>query len=677
MQVILQWPRSFIVAVKITSLLLFMMVLPATERTTAITHFVVSNTQDPGLGSLRQAIFDANHQSGPKTIIFNIPFSDPGYSSSAGVWTIQPQSALPALVSDIFLDGASQKVFIGGDPNPKGPEIEIDGYNVLSGWAGIEIGGSQNVISHLVINNFNGEQILINGDHNQVIGCYIGTDATGESRRPRSKEGVKLQSGSMNIIGGLKPEERNIISGNNSFGIEILDSRYSQILGNYIGLNAEGTDTLGNSIGIRSLSEQAVIGSQNVISGNGHGVILQSTFADSNKVIGNFIGTDIKGKKSLGNSLYGLSIQGGASNNMIGGPAPEERNIISGNNMGGIVISGIINMSSHDNQIMGNYIGTDVSGTKALPNRHDGIYLNEHAKHNMIGGGNSGEGNLISANYYNGIQIMRMGADSNIVIGNLIGTDVTGIAELGNEMAGIQIRLGAQNNTVGPDNVIAFNHTYGVSISGSSTTGNTVTHNSVHSNGDKGIYVYDGGNNSITAPVFLGSQPITGQTIADGTVEIFSTLDDEGMHYEATVKADASGIFSWEGTPAGPFVTATVTDEAGNTSEFSIGIKPSEVPSSAFCIPPSFVLHQNYPNPFNAETQIHFELPNHCRVRLAVYDLLGHEVAELVNENKLPGINKAAFDAGELPSGIYLYRLMATGKDGISHQLTRKLMMIK
>jgi hypothetical protein len=91
----------------------------------------------------------------------------------------------------------------------------------------------------------------------------------------------------------------------------------------------------------------------------------------------------------------------------------------------------------------------------------------------------------------------------------------------------------------------------------------------------------------------------------------------------------------------------------------------------------TFTRAQNYPNPFNAIARIRYELPYNCRARLAVYNLLGHELEVLVNENQTPGLHEVRLNAGELPSGIHFYRLMVTGKDGESLQLTRKLMLLK
>jgi hypothetical protein len=90
-----------------------------------------------------------------------------------------------------------------------------------------------------------------------------------------------------------------------------------------------------------------------------------------------------------------------------------------------------------------------------------------------------------------------------------------------------------------------------------------------------------------------------------------------------------------------------------------------------------FQLLANYPNPFNSETRISYELPYGCNVRLAVYDMLGHEVKVLVNDAKSPGMYEVNFNAGELPSGVYFYKMTATGVDRRVYQLTKKLMLTK
>jgi len=90
----------------------------------------------------------------------------------------------------------------------------------------------------------------------------------------------------------------------------------------------------------------------------------------------------------------------------------------------------------------------------------------------------------------------------------------------------------------------------------------------------------------------------------------------------------------------------------------------------------SFTLKQNYPNPFNPQTKIGFTVPNITGnlsfVKLAVYDVVGNEVALLVNEEKAPGDHQVTFDASNLPGGVYFYRMETTG-----FAETKKLVLLK
>ncbi|MBU0765383.1 MAG: hypothetical protein KJ607_11175, partial [Bacteroidetes bacterium] len=95
------------------------------------TDYTVTNTNDSGAGSLREAYTSANSAYGPDNIYFNIPMSDQGYNSTSGTWTIQFQTALPYLATGyITVDGTTQAAN-QGNTNPDGPEIVIDGNNAV------------------------------------------------------------------------------------------------------------------------------------------------------------------------------------------------------------------------------------------------------------------------------------------------------------------------------------------------------------------------------------------------------------------------------------------------------------------------------------------------------------------------------------------------------------------
>ena len=93
--------------------------------------------------------------------------------------------------------------------------------------------------------------------------------------------------------------------------------------------------------------------------------------------------------------------------------------------------------------------------------------------------------------------------------------------------------------------------------------------------------------------------------------------------------------------------------------------------------PAEFALDQNYPNPFNPSTKIAFRLAVDSKVSLKVFDILGQEVATLVNANLGVGGHSVDFDASSLNSGVYLYRIEATGIDGTNFVDVKKMILTK
>jgi parallel beta-helix repeat protein len=689
--------------------------------------YVVITTSDTGPGSLRQAIDDANNHAGADTITFNISNTDPGYSSSTGVWTIQPASAFPSLTDDsTYIDGTTQTVN-QGNTNSEGLEIEIDGtnagavngfwignssYNTIRGLTinrfstGINIYGSEAEGTNTIAGNYIGtdptgkidmgnlyngiylgigaqhntiggrtaaDRNVISGnetgiylsnagvDSNLIIGNYIGTDVSGTFVIENGR-GIELSYGpSANIIGGSDPGERNIISGNHESAVYIHNGcRNNVIIGNYIGTNVTGTDTLSNLYGVRLYTSCAcnLIGGTtpsegNVISGNTNiGILLTGSGSDSNCICGNYIGTDATGTVVLPNreGIDLIKVQ----YTIIGGNTPEERNLISGNNEIGINIS-----QSVYNIIIGNYIGTDISGSNKLGNGYYGIQLTGgDTYNNIIGGLNPGEGNFISANG-SGIVIYGSHNDSNVVEGNWIGTDFLGTGDLGNINYGVLISLGAINNRIGPANTIHFNERDGVAVMLEGSTGNTVTQNSITSNDMYGIYNHTGGNMELTPPAITvaTSLSVSGTAPPNSIVEIFSDSTDEGAIYEGTTTADASGNFIWSGSAVGPNVTVTATDGDGNTSQSSSPVIMGVEINPAVSIPKAFTLSQNAPNPFNPSTTIRFSFREPCRVILNIYDLMGRFVSKIINARYQPGEYEVLFNAKGLSSGIYFYRI--------------------
>jgi hypothetical protein len=169
-------------------------------------------------------------------------------------------------------------------------------------------------------------------------------------------------------------------------------------------------------------------------------------------------------------------------------------------------------------------------------------------------------------------------ARNNTITGNLIGTDTSGKKHLGNQFVGIAILGGASYNTIGPDNLIAFNLNGGIYVSGANSLYNSITRNNIYDNDGPGIDLLDGGNMNLLHPYWLEFDPSTGTMSgwADtkGTVEIYSDAVDEGKFYEGQTTTDDKGNFTFNkgSSFAGRLLTATVTDTDGNTSRFSTPI---------------------------------------------------------------------------------------------------------
>ncbi len=271
-------------------------------------------------------------------------------------------------------------------------------------------------------------------------------------------------------------------------GIQILaGSNNNTIAGNYIGrLNGNGLDEgvveRNGGDGIYVLGANNTIGGtvavdRNVIAGNQlQGIRISGAGATGNVVRGNYIGTDSSGATALGNVGDGVSIIDGASGNTIGGASAGARNVISGNIGGGISING-----SSGNSVAGNYIGIDAGGTAALGNSLAGVWLVNASTVNSV------TDNVISANGWEGIWIEGAGTNDNVVRGNYLGTNALGTLALGNVLTGITVGGGASGNTIGGTtiaerNVISGNLDHGILLISVGTAGNTVQGNYIGTN---------------------------------------------------------------------------------------------------------------------------------------------------------------------------------------------------
>jgi hypothetical protein len=94
-------------------------------------------------------------------------------------------------------------------------------------------------------------------------------------------------------------------------------------------------------------------------------------------------------------------------------------------------------------------------------------------------------------------------------------------------------------------------------------------------------------------------------------------------------------------------------------------------------LPVDFVLEQNYPNPFNPRTKIMFSLAADSKVSLTVFDVLGQEVANIISGNLAAGSHELNFNASNINSGVYFYRIDAAGVDGTNFTSVKKMILTK
>jgi len=569
---------------------------------------VVTNSADGGFGSLRAAIYYANDHPGT-TISFNIPATDPGYSN--GVCTISLIGELPPLVSaGTVIDGSTQPGFAGT------PVVAIDGSQVspeAGAVSGLHLYGTNCTIRALAIDNFSAGGIQFfcsDAVSNHVQGCYLGVKSDGITPAPNNYAGIFYQFGPHNnVMGGTNAAQRNVISGNLQYGILINDTNSDNnvIRGNYIGVDASGSLAVSNGfsgVGIWDGPVGTIIGGTNngegnVLSGNHYDGISLSTSNVYGVVIqGNYIGTDETGTKAVPNWQSGVDVFRGAHDMIIGGTNEAARNIISGNGYTGIIINGT---GVTNNLIQGNYVGTDVTGTHALPNMSFGIGVWGGATHNLVGGINTGAANIASGNGYTGVLISDAGTTNNTVQGNLIGTDVTGKTAVPNQVFGLGVWNGASDNTIGGTirsaaNVISGNGSYGMLIADLGAHGNVVEGNLIGTditgrtalaNGFAGLAVWDTATSNLIGGTITGAANVIS---GNGTYGVFISDTNTSAN-------------RFEGNFIGPDITGTsalgngfanVELQNGATGNFIGGVSPGAGNVIAFSgTGPGIVIYDN------------------------------------------------------------------------------------
>ncbi|MGH3090634.1 MAG: Ig-like domain-containing protein [Rubrobacteraceae bacterium] len=264
----------------------------AAQALTDLSPFVVTNTDDAGEGSLRQAIINADSTPGTQTIRFDL--------SGTAPFTINIASRLN-VEEPVIIDATTQPGYAGS------PVVEIrpNGNDSI----GLNI-GNDTVVKGLAISDFVTAMVLC-GSGNTVQGNYIGVDLTGNAGVGNDTGIFICGSSSDNLVGGQTPDERNVISRNN-VGIALHSA--AAIQGNFIGTDAAGTsdiDGFQSSTGIEVLGDAWTI-TDNVIGGNFHGIHIKRdprffSSLNINVVENNSIGLGADGTSLVGNT-FGIRI---------------------------------------------------------------------------------------------------------------------------------------------------------------------------------------------------------------------------------------------------------------------------------------------------------------------------------------------------------------------------------
>jgi parallel beta-helix repeat protein len=502
-----------------------------------------------GACTLRAAMQEAAFSPLPDTITFAI---------GSGLQTIRPTAPYSAVFADTIIDGTTQPGPAGWTPcaYPGTPLIEIDGSLAPPGMTPFVIFGNNSTIRGLVINRFTydttnsplcsgGAGIVVRSDDNVIECNLIGTDASGLlAGFGNEGGGVHVDLADGNRIQGNVISENGIpplITGcNRNQGISITGNDVgtgNAVTENFIGTDVTGTVARGNGVNgciVIASVNNAITG--NVISGNGdEGVDIvggsQPGLAAGTTVRGNFIGTDKDGVAAIPNR-QGIRVFR-ADHVTIGGPNPDDGNVVSGNTVDGIALG-----RSDTNTITGCRIGTDVTGTAPIPNGGNGIQVHDSLDN---------------------------------VIGGTAGATAAGAC-------------------TGPCNVIAYNGRNGVAMNSGSydpLLGNPIRANRIFRNGpadgqlgidldNDGVTPNDAGDADAGANALQNFPVVTSVAVAGSTLTVSGTLDSTPSRtFDVDVFANASCDPSGHGEGATWLGSTTVTTPAGGVVAFTVVLPAS------------------------------------------------------------------------------------------------------
>ena len=538
----------------------FVAVLLLAATTTFAATYTVINTNDSGVGSLRQAIADANASATTSTIAFNV--------GAGGAQTITLATSLPAVTVPVTIDGTTQPGYAGS------PLIKIVGST--SSMTLLQVNAGPSTVRALSLGS---SPTLV-----QVALAMNASDSLADDNAITANGGIHVQ-GDRNTISdnaitegtrnsGLKVTGNDNIVTRNSFDGKFCGcGQLGPCPGPEVSITGDRNRLTSNSVTANGADVTAIriVGNNNVLGAAGGGntvsgyagpgspryIVMVS--GNSNSVAANTISMAGSGECIPGS--YGLAILG--SNNTVGGTTAAERNTLFANHGTNVVVSGA------GNQVLGNQLGRDFPS----PNIDEvGVIVSVGSTQTTI------RGNVITRNAF-GISI-DSGATGTKIENNTIQTNQTGIRVRGND------------NTIGGTTAGAGNFINGNSVLVDGGVSNPIRANRVCSTN---IQLINGGNRNQPSPVLTSAVAGATTTVVSGsldagasrnyTIEIFNAACvTSPLVATITVQTNAAGHASFStnvsGLPAGSSVWSTATSDVNDTSPYSnpITVVPGPAP---------------------------------------------------------------------------------------------------
>ena len=456
------------------------------------------------------------------------------------------------------------------------------------GGSGNTIGGTIAAAANVISVN-GGGGIEISDDQDLIVGNMVGTNAEGIQPLGNTGDGIDV-SGDQNTISGTVGGAGNIIAANSGSGGVLDGASDNMIAGNSIGVDSTGNGAMGNGSGV----EIDDGGTGNTIGGttdtarnfiaasasdDGYGILISGDSTTGNLVQGNYIGTGDDGISQIGNQADGVDIVDSPANT-IGGTSAGAGNLFADNGGDGVDLDGATNTL-----VAGNLIGTNGEGNGALGNAKVGVVIEDASTGNTIGGTTPGALNVISGNSGDGVDIEGSGTSQNLVAGNDIGTDITGLQPLSNQGNGVSLADQASENTIGGNahealNVISANSLVGVVISGDGTDENLVAGNLIGTDvqgsfplgNSSGVNIIDGASDNTIGGDTAGAGNVISGNSGDGvdiegsgTSQNLVAGNDIGTNVGGTADLGNASVGIWIQNGSSGNTIGGTTSGAGNT----------------------------------------------------------------------------------------------------------------